>query len=364
MSTVRTCERLLLNTSEFIRRTLATVGEKKNIKNKRNLWESVVLTTEQDRQIQSFFLQYYGKKIPTKWHRLCTSYTGIFHYNYFPEILFSTKLEHITNPYREAEFLGDKNLLPILFGNALDVHVPKTYISSVKGVFRDTKMHVIPKEDVIKTIEAIGDCVLKKTKETSSGRDIEILHVDDNRNINDLLKTFGTDFVVQELIHQCKELSDLNHTSINTFRVITYLCDGNIEVCPIALRIGRSNSDRDNIHYGGICVGINADGTLKKTAFSEYGERFDCHPDTKVVFENYAIPGAALIIREQAKKLHSIIPWLGIISWDLTIDDEGRITIIEMNTTGQSAWFCQMVNGEPLFGENTGKMLEIIKSNK
>ena len=62
-----------------------------------------------------------------------------------------------------------------------------------------------------------------------------------------------------------------------------------------------------------------------------------------------------------AKKLHSYVPWLGIISWDLTINEQGDITLVEMNTTGQSAWFCQMVNGEPLFGNNTSKMLEMIK---
>ena len=59
--------------------------------------------------------------------------------------------------------------------------------------------------------------------------------------------------------------------------------------------------------------------------------------------------------------MHANLPYLGILSWDLSLDTEGAVVIIEVNTTGQSAWFCQMVNGESLFGENTGKMLQLIR---
>lgn len=59
--------------------------------------------------------------------------------------------------------------------------------------------------------------------------------------------------------------------------------------------------------------------------------------------------------------MHANLPYLGILSWDLSLDTEGSVVLIEVNTTGQSAWFCQMVNGESLFGENTGKMLQLIR---
>ena len=59
--------------------------------------------------------------------------------------------------------------------------------------------------------------------------------------------------------------------------------------------------------------------------------------------------------------MHANLPYLGILSWDLSLDTAGAVVLIEVNTTGQSAWFCQMVNGESLFGENTGKMLQLIR---
>lgn len=203
-------------------------------------------------------------------------------------------------------------------------------------------------------------CVIKKTIDTSSGRDVLIFNPEKMELEAELAK-FGNDWIIQELIQQHPDLQALNDTSLNTFRVMTYICNEEICVCPVALRMGRAGADRDNIHYGGISIGVNADGTLRKYAFAEYGERLAEHPDSKVCFEGYKIYGADDLIRNTAKLCHERMPWLGILSWDLSVDSEGQIVLIEVNTTGQSAWFCQMVNGEPLFGENTGKMLELIR---
>lgn len=363
MSTVKTFEKFSRKTSVMIRRNLVLIGERNNIKNKKHLYETVSLSPKQEKMIQDFFLKHYGKRISTKWHRLYASYTGVFCYNYFPEYLFSSRLEPILNPYREAEFLGDKNLLPLFFGAKLaenGIHVPQTIVSCANGLLQDGNHSMISAKEAERIIADFGKCVIKKTIETSSGRDVEII-TPQKTDISLKMKAFGNNFVVQELIDQSDDLKKLNPSSVNTFRVMTYICKGKIAVCPVALRIGRSNADRDNIHYGGICIGVNEDGSLKKTAFSEYGERFDEHPDTGIVFNGFQIKEAQSKIREAAMTLHSRIPYLGIISWDLTIAQNGNIVLIEMNTTGQSAWFCQMVNGEPLFGENTGKMLEMIR---
>lgn len=240
------------------------------------------------------------------------------------------------------------------------VHVPTTIISCINGILRDGENNILSQAAAIMLLSKIEQCVIKKTIATNSGRDVEIV-CPSEIDIGQKLISFGKNYVVQELIEQSSPLKALNPTSVNTFRVITYLCNDEVCVSPVALRIGRSNADRDNIHYGGICVGVTQEGLLRKQAFSEYGESFTAHPDTGVKFDAYRIEGAGARLRETAQKLHCYLPYLGIISWDLTIDSNGAVTLIEMNTTGQSAWFCQMVNGEALFGENTGYMLESIR---
>lgn len=368
MGVSRSFDRFTTKLNEFLRRKLVAYSEHKNIKRKQTLIDKVSLTEEQEKQIREFFKKHYGKAVPTSWHRLYQSYTGNFCKDYFPEILFSTRLEPMMNPYHEAEFLDDKNWLTSLFYGIEGLHIPKTYGACVRGTCYIEGEGVVPCEVLFEGLKNVGKCVIKKTTDTSSGRDVEICNIRDGKDeksgksLVEIVKAFGKNYVVQELVTQAPQIAKLNSTSFNTFRVMSYICDGEIYVCPIALRLGRNNAAKDNIHYGGICVGVKPDGTLREEAYSEYGEAVTEHPDSHVVFSEYCIlPEGTKTLEEMAKKLHSRILHLGMLSWDLGLDNQGNVVLIEMNSYGQSAWFCQMVNGEPLFGENTGKILEMIK---
>ena len=368
MGLVRSFDRFTTKLNEFLRCSLVSYSEHKNIKRKQALINKVSLTKDEEKQIKEFFEKHYGKTIRTSWHRLYQSYTGNFHKDYFPEILFSTKLEPMMNPYHEAEFLDDKNWLNSLFYGIEGLHIPKTYGACVRGTCYIEGEGVLSKNEFFEKLKNVGICVIKKTVDTSSGRDVEICNISggndtvSGQSLEDIVKTFGDNYVVQERITQAPQIAKLNSTSFNTFRVMSYIYDGQIYVCPIALRLGRNNAAKDNIHYGGICVGVKTDGTLQKEAYSEYGEAHTEHPDSHVVFSGYSVfPDGTKNLEEMAKKLHSRVLHFGILSWDLGIDDEGNVVLIEMNSYGQSAWFCQMVNGEPLFGENTGGILEMIR---
>ena len=246
------------------------------------------------------------------------------------------------------------------------MHIPKTFLSCVSGRLRDENNVYITFNDAVEKIKNLGVCVIKKTIDTSSGRDVIVANIQDgedkksNQSVGALLKSFGKNFVVQEKIEQSSVLSEFNSSSLNTFRIITYILDGEVKVCPVALRLGRNNAEKDNIHYGGMSIGIDENGNLREYAFTEYGEKFTQHPDSNVVFLGRNIPQIDLL-KEKTKQLHQCVPYLGIISWDMSLDSDNTPVLIEMNTTGQSAWFCQMVNGEPLFGDDTEKILKLIR---
>ena len=132
---------------------------------------------------------------------------------------------------------------------------------------------------------------------------------------------------------------------------------------PIVLRIGRNGSIVDNAHAGGLFIYISDDGILSKYAFSEKQDRFDRHPNSGVIFKNYKIDFITQLLN-CSKKMHLNTPQLGVISWDLTIDENEKIVLIEANTRGQSIWFPQMSSGKPAFGDNTEKMLQIISKRR
>ena len=61
------------------------------------------------------------------------------------------------------------------------------------------------------------------------------------------------------------------------------------------------------------------------------------------------------------KELHMLTANIGVISWDLTVDDNDNIVIIEANFKGQSIWFPQMLSGKTFFGEDLVDILKEIR---
>ena len=370
MGIYRKIETILLRICEWFWITFITIHEYKNIFKKRHLIKKVSLTDEQKHQIDEFYLKNYGKKIPYWWHRLYQSYTGKFDYKYFPEILYSTKLEPRFNKRIESLPFENKNMLEVLFGNNpnVNVKIPKTYLMRVNGAFFDKDRKPISYEsaiDYIKSLEGFKG-VAKVSIDTSSGRGVEMIEIFDGvdriskRKVEDLLLNKGMNYVIQEKIVPHVAFQRLYPSAINTLRVITYRLEEQICIAPIAMRIGQGDSVVDNLHAGGITIGVSKNGVLKETAFTEYGKKYERHPDTNVLFEGYTIPKVPEIC-ETAKQLHSFIPMFKFVSWDFTVDSEENIVLIEANLHSQGIWISQYVNGVGFLENNTEAILAELK---
>lgn len=373
MNLYRKIERILLNWLYRSWVSFIMLHEWKNILNKRKLLKDIKLTTDQKRQIDEFYIHNYGKKIPYWWHRLYMSYTGRFDPQYMPEYIFTTKIEPRSNPRLEALPLENKNLLSALFGNAIKdgvVRIPKTYVMCIKGRFFDGSGKPVSESRVLKILKEIhsvdGEAVMKVTVDTNSGRGVRMLHLDagDKENntfaqtIKKVFSEMGTDFVIQEKIIPHPALKYIYAKSINTVRVITYITKEKVCVAPLTLRIGRGGATVDNAHAGGIFIGIDEDGKLLKEAFTDRRERFLSHPDTGVLFEGYQLPCMSQV-RQAAIDLHQQIPIFNFVSWDLTVDQEGRVVLVEANLHSQSLWFPQMAHGRGVFEDNTAEILRL-----
>ena len=341
---------------------------------KRKLYKHIKWTKEQKREFDNYWKKHYGKKISPRWHKLYEALSGTYRINYIPEIIFTTKIEPTMNDYNYCKVLSDKNLLGILFDNRIKgVRTPKTIIANSNGCFYDAELNVISKKNALEIINDIGFAVVKPTVDSSSGKNVSIVNIqngiDVRKNIgtSEIFDAYKSNFVVQEKIFPHKELSTLYPNSINTFRIISYMIDGVIDIAPLSMRIGGCNSEVDNIHAGGMSIKIDKNGHLAKYAYrlgyGDSSEKLVVHPNTNIEFGTYSISYVGKLV-DAAKALHSFLPHIGVVSWDLTIDSDGNIVIVEANLKGQSAWFPQMLSGEPLFGENTDKVLKCVRKKK
>ena len=110
----------------------------------------------------------------------------------------------------------------------------------------------------------------------------------------------------------------------------------------------------------GIFIYVDDEGNMGDTAFSKFQERYTSHPDTGVLFKGHKIPEVKDAIKV-VETLQQQIPQIGLVSWDATIDKDGRVVIVEMNLKSQSIWFPQMASGKSAFGELTPEILKFIR---
>lgn len=348
-------------------------SERLAILKKSKIFSDVKWSKNQHDEFENYWSNNYGKKIKPWWNKLYESMNGVYRKDYFPEILYSTKLESVLNPPEYCRIFNDKSLTSSIYGSADGVFFPKTFLVCCNGTFCDGKHRLMNKKEAISAIKNIGECVIKPTVETGSGHGVHILNIYDGadtksgKTTEEIIESSGRNFIIQEKVKNSEKFSNIYPHSLNTMRIITYIVENEVHCAPMTMRIGVDGEEIDNIHNGGLCVGVNDNGTLKSTAYQlGYGDKsikYTSHPDTGIEFKNYYIGDVSRIINA-AKELHSLTPHLGIISWDLTLDKDEKVVLIEANCSGQSVWFPQIVNEEPIFGKDTPYMIEKIRKNK
>ena len=55
--------------------------------------------------------------------------------------------------------------------------------------------------------------------------------------------------------------------------------------------------------------------------------------------------------------MHNMIPQVGTINWDFTINKKRKPVLVEADITGRSVWLFQMTHGCGAFGVETAEVL-------
>lgn len=357
-------KQFLLGQLDNLEHINAVMGEKKKFRDKRRveIFNSTKLSQEQIDSVEKLYKNNYGKKIPLTWHKSYTAYTGRFDKYYFPEILYIPEFERYMNYNQSlANVLEDKNLLYV-FAKASNVRMPRMYLSCQAGIYKDAENKVLDFEKACALISNIGVCFAKPSIGTDSGRGCEVYclvngtDTKSGKTSDMILKDLGKNFTIQERLVCHESIRKIYDGSVNTFRIMTYRWKNQIIVAPIIMRIGRGGSYLDNAHAGGMFIALSDDGTLHKTAFTEFKEEFVEHPDSKLKFEGYRIPLLPNVV-DAVKRMHYSLPAIGVINWDMTLDESGQPVLIEANVNGGSIWLFQMAHGCGVFGERTPEIL-------
>ena len=207
---------------------------------------------------------------------------------------------------------------------------------------------------------------------------VELINVDNNdtsqkAQLRNLINGCRN-FICQEPLQCNSKLSKYNKypATVNSLRCFTLNLNGMASVISSYLRMSYSNTVKDNvgasvsrkageIEEGGAFVGIGSDGTLSSFGLNRNYERIIQSPS------GIMLKGEKLdfydVICDTAKSIHSKLPMLGFIAFDMTIDVEDKVRVIEINLDSQDIEDHHIFNGS-VFKSRLPELLDYVIANR
>ena len=330
--------------------------------------EVTPLTDAQKAEVDEFYMEHFGQKVPYSTHELLTSFTGVFDVRYIPMEIYYSDIEYTFDSNRPyIHVFENKNLVPYL-AKAAGVKTPDTIWDNVDGLNFDGERNFVSRDQMAEIIRSYDKIFVKPSVGTSGGTgckiysDIQKENKDTRAIVDEILAEYKANFIVQDVIKNCESLRQIHPYSLNTSRLVTYIVDGQVKHMPGILRVGRNKMKVDNLSAGGILASIDDNGQMGDYTFSwKYDFKSETHPDTGFVFKDGFVKEYPKLI-EAAEKMHRLLPNLKIVNWDFTIDDAGDPVLIEINGEGGSGFeMVQIGHAQGAFGDDTAHVLEITR---
>lgn len=317
------------------------------------------LSAEYKKQIDALWKKRYNIKVDKRWFAHYTHCYGKETPYYIPDNVFHSIIEPYFNRDEYVRCISNKNYFEKWLPDLKHVVI---VVRSVKNVWYDAEFNVLTDEQVVEKLSVYDEFVAKPSIDSAGGAGIQfIAEKMDVQKLQKLKASFTNDFVIQEVLKQHECLNKIYPYSVNTIRIMTLNWHGQIHVLSHILRMGVNGKRVDNMVSGGVNCSIRPDGTLCNRLFNSVGTLFEGHPnsgsmDDKKIENFQAIVDAACISHKQ-------LPYMGIISWDFALNEDGEPVLVEFNMKPQSLDFHQRENG-PLFGDMTVAVLDEIFSNR
>jgi len=137
--------------------------------------------------------------------------------------------------------------------------------------------------------------------------------------------------VIQLPIEQNAWFDGIVTGSVATIRMTTVKdAAGRIDLRAAYLRMGRKNTEwvqSDNSVRSAI---VGPDGELDDVGYTEDWRRWTAHPDTGFAFAGQRVPNFDALMRA-CLAWHAGVPHFTIVGWDVTLDRQGSVKLIEWN---------------------------------
>ena len=129
------------------------------------------------------------------------------------------------------------------------------------------------------------------------------------------------------------------------------------------IRIGKNGSFVDNVHSGGMRIGVDvSSGELGKYVVDQYGNKQDTWNGIDFSKSIYFVPNWNDVI-SFAKNVGTRIHHHRLIALDIALKENGIPILIEYNLSGFS-YSPYMVTNQEVFGKYTDEIIDYCRRNK
>ena len=272
-----------------------------------------------------YAIEVLGHKKYAYWLYVYASIAGEFREGWIPQKYFLNVVEPIVNG--QHGLLGSqKSLNHFYFKDDIFPDIA----SKINGLFFDLNYKKVFENDLKDKLFANGiKNIVFKEDMSLRGRGIYFFNKD-NFSLN-IVKKLGNG-IFQKKIEQHDIFNKYNNNSVATIRILTAIDKmGKASIRGGILRLGLSEETHIQSETQ-ITVPIDVNtGELFEVGYTPQWLSILKHPSTNTPFKNNHIPSFKKCI-ESIKRLHNTIPFIGIIGWDLIVDKDNNVNIMEWNS--------------------------------
>lgn len=229
------------------------------------------------------------------------------------------------NPQCSCEISEHKTYDHMIFG---DFSI-KPLCIFVSGMFLDAEFNQIDAEQFMSFLSDYDDFIVVKEERGTHGLQVRMIHSSEFK-LDHIDKDLN--YIIQPYVKQYSVLNDLYPDSVNTFRVVTYLCPGgSVKVKSSILRFGVDDLKIDNLSAGGQFIYFDETGKPSEQAYDLLGLPTGVkHKNTEFKFSDFSIPMYDEVM-EACRTAHMKYPYIRLVGWDVCVDEFGKPKLIEWN---------------------------------
>lgn len=284
-----------------------------------------------------YAMDVFGDKRFAPWLYVYTAVSGRFKEGWIPENYYgSVVVPKLQGRYGRVADLRGLNAVMLQSDAFPDL------LAYANGVFFDTAYRFVSPKAVRDKLFTNHERVVFKLDHSLQGKGIHFFNRD-SFNV-EKIKQLGNG-LFQSVVQPHKLFAQFTSHSVATLRITTVYTDsGEVSVRGCHLRLG-SESETHVQSKTEIRVPIHLEsGVFEDIGYTAEYREITTHPTSQVAFSGHVIPAFKACVRI-VTELHRKAPYTRCIGWDVTVDREENIQLLEWNAEHNGIKFSEATQG-------------------